>query len=212
MVPSRIYANLGRQTALPREKRSMTIEQYENFMDILRKTKRSRWTSEKLNFIVGSKSINILKPYYSNVHQDKPKLANTDGTDTLQLLIDTYLVKDSSYMLNVTQHISTVCRGLVVCLGISLDTRQTLGKHPVYEDRDHNGTHTHTSPTKKETSSYAPQPREMDTPPQFHLPTRRSARDLNQLFLCVVSAVIVVYYESIKRIGMLGRAGVFFSK
>jgi hypothetical protein len=52
----------------------------------------------------------------------------------------------------------------------------------------------------------------MDTPPQFHLPTRRSARDLNQLFLCVVSAVIVVYYESIKRIGMLGRAGVFFYK
>jgi hypothetical protein len=102
----------------------MAFKQYENFMDILRKAKSPGWTSEQLNFIVGSKTINekamdtnldkidinqknkkkiedttvktnihsllnILKAYYANTHQDKPKPTNTDGTVRLQLDVDT---------------------------------------------------------------------------------------------------------------------------
>ena len=33
--------------------------------------------------------LNILKAYYANVHQDKPKPVNTDGTVRLQLSADT---------------------------------------------------------------------------------------------------------------------------
>ena len=80
------------------------------------------WTSDQLNFIVGSKSINenamdinlerlginqkkkikaataktnihsllnILKAYYANTHQDSPKSTTREGTDKLQLVIDT---------------------------------------------------------------------------------------------------------------------------
>ena len=36
----------------------MTSKQYKNFMNILRKTKKPGWTSEQINFIVGSKTIN----------------------------------------------------------------------------------------------------------------------------------------------------------
>ena len=36
----------------------MTYKQYENLMNILRKFKNPGWTSDQLNFIVGSKSIN----------------------------------------------------------------------------------------------------------------------------------------------------------
>jgi hypothetical protein len=36
----------------------MASKQYENFMDILRKAKKPGWTSDQLNFIVGSKTIN----------------------------------------------------------------------------------------------------------------------------------------------------------
>jgi hypothetical protein len=39
-------------------KHIMSSKQYENFMNILRKTKNLGWTSDQLNFIVGSKSIN----------------------------------------------------------------------------------------------------------------------------------------------------------
>jgi hypothetical protein len=39
-------------------KDSMESKQYENFMNIFRKAKNPGWTSDQLNFIVGSKSIN----------------------------------------------------------------------------------------------------------------------------------------------------------
>ena len=39
-------------------KDKMTSKQYENFMSILRKAKKPGWTSDQLNFIVGSKTIN----------------------------------------------------------------------------------------------------------------------------------------------------------
>ena len=40
------------------KKDSMTLKQYSNLMDIIRRTKNPGWTSEQLNFIVGSKTIN----------------------------------------------------------------------------------------------------------------------------------------------------------
>jgi hypothetical protein len=105
-------------------KDKMTSKQYENFMNILRKVKKPGWTSDQLNFIVGSKTINenamdtnlerlgvnqknkkkikaatakpnihgllnILKAYYVNTHQDPPKPTINEGTDDLQLVIDT---------------------------------------------------------------------------------------------------------------------------
>jgi hypothetical protein len=103
-------------------KNSMVSKQYENFMNILRKAKNPGWTSDQLNFIVGSKSINknvmdanlekiginqknrkkiktaktnlhsllnILKAYYANTHHDVPKATTNEGSETLQLAIDT---------------------------------------------------------------------------------------------------------------------------
>jgi hypothetical protein len=105
-------------------KDKMASKQYENFMNILRKVKKPGWTSDQLNFIVGSKTINenamdtnlerlginqknkmkikattakanihgllnILKAYYANTHQDSPKPKMNEGTDDLQLVIDT---------------------------------------------------------------------------------------------------------------------------
>ena len=105
-------------------KDKMASKQYENFMNILRKAKNPGWTSDQLNFIVGSKTINenamdtnlerlginqknkkkikaattkanihgllnILKAYYVNTHQDSPKSTPYEGTDKLQLAIDT---------------------------------------------------------------------------------------------------------------------------
>ena len=40
------------------KKDNMSSKQYENFMNILRKAKDPGWTSEQINFIVGSKTIN----------------------------------------------------------------------------------------------------------------------------------------------------------
>ena len=39
-------------------KDSMTLKQYSNFMNIIRRAKTPGWTSEQLNFFVGSKTIN----------------------------------------------------------------------------------------------------------------------------------------------------------
>ena len=39
-------------------KDKMASKQYETFMEILRKAKKTGWTTEQLNFIVGSKTIN----------------------------------------------------------------------------------------------------------------------------------------------------------
>jgi hypothetical protein len=106
------------------KKDNMVSKQYENFMNRLRKAKNPGWTSEQINFEVGSKTINesvmdtsldkiginqkntqkikvttaksnfldllnILKTYYANTHQDKPKLTDTEGTGRLQLTVDT---------------------------------------------------------------------------------------------------------------------------
>ena len=39
-------------------KDKMASKQYENFMEILRRAKKPGWTTDQLNFIVGSKTIN----------------------------------------------------------------------------------------------------------------------------------------------------------
>jgi hypothetical protein len=39
-------------------KDKMSSKQYENFLNILRKAKKPGWTTDQLNFIVGSKTIN----------------------------------------------------------------------------------------------------------------------------------------------------------
>ena len=80
--------------------------------------------------------INILKVYYVNVHQVKPRSRSTDGTDRLQLSLDT----------------PESLRGLT----------EGLDKRPEYKDQDHKETHTHTSP---EVSDHTPQPRETHIPP-----------------------------------------------
>jgi hypothetical protein len=132
----------------------MSFKQYENFMDIQQKTKSPGWTSEQLNFIVGSKTINekamdtnlekiginqenkkkikdatvnknihsllnILKAYNANVHQDKPRPANTDSMARLQLAVD---------------------------------TRQALGKRPACEHQSHKELHTHSPPPNEKES------------------------------------------------------------
>ena len=48
--------------------------------------KRIKDTTAKTNI---HNLLNILKTYCANTHQDKPKPPNTDGTDRLQLVIDT---------------------------------------------------------------------------------------------------------------------------
>ena len=59
MVPPRIQTNLRRQTNYLERKEDMTNKQYERFMDIHRKAKGTGWTSQQLNFVVGSVEITM---------------------------------------------------------------------------------------------------------------------------------------------------------
>jgi hypothetical protein len=171
-------------------KDEMTFKQYENFMNILRKAKKPGWTSDQINFIVGSKTINendmdanlerlginqknkkkikattvkanihgllnILKTDYVNTHQDSPKPTTNEGTDDLQLMID---------------------------------TRQALGKRPPHTNQDGATSPTKTLPTEgKHTkrqvyegayTSLIPQVNYTEGPAPNNLP--RSARTLLQ--------------------------------
>ncbi len=58
MVPPRIQTHLRRQTRLPRKHRNQDTQTIPKFHGHLRKPKDTGWTSEHLNFIVVSKSIN----------------------------------------------------------------------------------------------------------------------------------------------------------
>ena len=95
--------------------------------------------------------LNILKAYYANVHQDKPRPTNTDGTDRLQLSRESCSLSVSSVA--TLRRVAERHR-----FALCLDTRQTLGKSPTYEDQNHVETHSYTSPAKKSAVRRAPQP------------------------------------------------------
>ncbi len=76
MVPHGIQTNIVIQIVL--KLHEYTTENKKNSMDIRTNKLHSRL-----------RLLNILKAYYVNTHQDKPKLTDTEGTGRLQLAVDT---------------------------------------------------------------------------------------------------------------------------
>jgi hypothetical protein len=120
-------------------------KQYENLMNILRKAKKPGWTSDQLNFIVDSKTINEnamdanLEKLGINQKKKKKIKAATAKANIHGLL---NILK--AYYAN-THHDSpkpTTNKGTDT-LQLMIDTRQTLDKRPPHTNLD--GT---TSPTK----------------------------------------------------------------
>ena len=73
-------------------KKDMTYKQYENLMNILRKAKNPGWTSDQLNFIVGSISIN------------KKAMSPQHPKSLLWSLVNDQLVLGSSLTRNTSKH------------------------------------------------------------------------------------------------------------
>ena len=136
-------------------KKDMEYKQYENLMNILRKTKNPGWTSDQLKFIVGSKSINE-KAMDTNLdriginQKNKKRIKDTTVKTNIHSLLNILKV----YYANTHQEEQRP----MITDGAdqhSIDIRQTLGKRPTYEDRNQAGTHLPTSPVKK---NRTPQP------------------------------------------------------
>jgi hypothetical protein len=119
-------------------KDSMTSKQYENFMNILRKAKKPGWTSDQLNFIVDSKSINEnvmdtnlerLGINQKNKKEIKPATGKTNIHSLFNIL--------KAYYANTHQDPpeSATNEGAVT-LQLAIDTRQDLGKRPPYANQD----------------------------------------------------------------------------
>jgi hypothetical protein len=127
-------------------KDKMASKQYETFMEILRKAKKTGWITDQLNFIVGSKTINEnamdtnLERLGINQKKKKKIKAATTKANIHGLL---NILK--SYYANTHQdtpkpEINEGTAGLK----LMIDTRQALGKRPPCTNR--NGTTT--TPTK----------------------------------------------------------------
>jgi hypothetical protein len=116
----------------------MTFKQYENFLNILRKAKKPGWTTDQLNFIVGSKTINentmdtnLGKIGINRKKKEKIKVTTvkTNIHDLLNIL--------KAYYANTHQdtpklELNEGTEGLK----LMIDTRQTLGKRPPYTNQD----------------------------------------------------------------------------
>ena len=78
--------------------------------------------------------------------KNKKKIKDATTTTNIQILLNIF--KD--YYANVHQDMSRLANTDGTDRPqLSLDTRQTLGKRPAYEDQKHMETHTHTHHTKK---------------------------------------------------------------
>ncbi len=126
-------------------KDKMSSKQYENFMDILRKAKKPGWTSDQLNFIVGSKTINE-KTMDTNLdrlginQKNKKKIKEATTKTNIHGLLN--ILK--TYYVNTHQDSpKPAINGGTDDLQLMIDTRQALGKRPPDTNQDGNK-----SPTK----------------------------------------------------------------
>jgi hypothetical protein len=120
-------------------------------MNILRKTKKPGWTSDQLNFIVGSKSINEnvmdtnLERLGINQKNKKKIKAATTKTNIHSLL---NILK--AYYVNTHQDSpkSATSEGAET-LQLAIDTRQTLGKRTPHGNQDPPEPHTSLPPSEE---------------------------------------------------------------
>jgi hypothetical protein len=123
-------------------KDKMASKQYENFMKILRKAKKPGWTSEQLNFIVGSKTINE-NAMDTNLERlginqkNKKKIKAATAKANIHGLLN--ILK--AYYANTHQDSPKpeINKG-TDDLQLMIDTRQALGKRPPHTNQ--NGTKT----------------------------------------------------------------------
>jgi len=119
-------------------KDKMASKQYENFMNILRKAKKPGWTSDQLNFIVGSKTINE-NAMDTNLERlginqkNKKKIKAATAKANIHGLIN--ILK--AYYANTHQDPPklTINKG-TDDLQLVIDTRQVLGKRPPHTNQD----------------------------------------------------------------------------
>jgi hypothetical protein len=142
----------------------MASKQYENFMDILRKTKKPGWTSDQLNFIVGSKTINE-NAMDTNLERlginqkNKKKIKTVTTKANIHGLLN--ILK--AYYVNTNQNSPkpTISEG-ADGLQLMIDTRQALGKHPLPTEgkrskrQDYEGAYTSAIPQVNYTEGTAP--------------------------------------------------------
>jgi hypothetical protein len=133
------------------KKDNMSSKQYENFINVLRKAKNPGWTSEQINFIVDSKTINESVMNTTNLDKiginQKNKQKITAATVKKYILSLLNILK--SYYVNTHQDkpilTDTEWTGR---LQLAVDTRKAPGKHPPHHQRLP-GPHTCSPPPKK---------------------------------------------------------------
>jgi hypothetical protein len=121
----------------------MAFKQYENCMDILRKAKSPGWTSEQLNFIVGSKTINekAMDTNLDKIGINQKKKKKIKGA-TAKTNIHSLLNILKAYYANVHQDKQRPANTHSSArLQLAVDTRQALGKRPACEHQSHKELH-----------------------------------------------------------------------
>jgi hypothetical protein len=167
-------------------KDKMASKQYESFMKILRKAKKPGWTSDRLNFIVGSKTINEndmdtnLERLGINQKKKKKIKAATAKANIHGLL---NILK--TYYANTHQDPPKpeINKGTDE-LQLMIDTRQDLGKRPPHTNQDgtktlpDEGKHTKRQAYEEAYASLIPQVNYTEGSAPHNLPS--SARTLLQ--------------------------------
>jgi hypothetical protein len=116
----------------------MASKQYENLMNILRKAKKTGWTSDQLNFIVGSKTINenVIDTNLERLginQKNKKKIKAITAKANIHGLLN--ILK--AYYANTHQDSPKpeTNKG-TDDLQLTIDTRQALGKRPPHTNQD----------------------------------------------------------------------------
>jgi hypothetical protein len=117
-------------------KDKMAFKQYENFLNILRKAKKPGWTTDQLNFIVGSKTINENAMDTNleriGINQKKKIKAATAKANIHGLLNILKAYYANTHKDSPKQETNKGTDDLQ----LTIDTRQALGKRPPHTNQD----------------------------------------------------------------------------
>jgi hypothetical protein len=164
----------------------MASKQYETFMEILRKAKKPGWTTDQLNFIVGSKTINEnamdtnLERLGINQKKKKKIKAATAKANIHGLLNILKAYYANTHQDSPKPEINEGTEGLK----LMIDTRQVLGKRPSCTNQNGTttipaeGTHTKRQTYEGAYTSLMPQVNYTEGPAPHDLPS--SVRTLPQ--------------------------------
>jgi hypothetical protein len=119
-------------------KDKMTSKQYENFMSILRKAKKPGWTSDQLNFIVGSKTINenVIDTNLERLginQKNKKKIKAITAKANIHGLLN---ILKAYYASTHQDSPKPETNKGTDDLQLVIDTRQVLGKRPPHINQD----------------------------------------------------------------------------